>query len=314
MRKIISSIIITIITCLLIIFIKNEYSYLLLKNASYGIPALIHQKEVENLYLGSSMFRQGLDINTLETSNSSSHYILAYNGNQPALEYYQLKYLLEQNLQIEHLYLDMYVYSAWEEPKISDEKLFLEINLTEKWKLWKLIKNQQFNRFNAFWRMFVSSNNELLLTWPINSLLINKQFHNGGTLTITNGASDESLKSFMVPSIVGSMNQTQKYYLKEIIKLAREYSINLTFIETPKYEKVALDTSYLQAMSSYIQFAEEEHIPYIISNSTQSYITNTSTLLCTCYSFDIYESDNFMDAIHLSARGRIAFSKKLFSY
>lgn len=44
-------------------------------------------------------------------------YILACNGNRPALEYYKLKYLLDHNVKIENLYVDMYVYSAWESLK-----------------------------------------------------------------------------------------------------------------------------------------------------------------------------------------------------
>ena len=141
MKKILTTSFITIIICILLLLVKNQYSYLLLTNSTYGMPALIKQGTVENLYLGSSMFRQGLDINILDGKTKTTNYILAYNGNQPALEYYELKYLLEHNVKISNLYIDMYIYSAWEEPEISDEKLFMEVGIEEKYNLWNLIKS-----------------------------------------------------------------------------------------------------------------------------------------------------------------------------
>ena len=96
------------VLCFIIILIKNEYSYKLLENANYGMPALIEKGKVKNLYIGSSMFRQGIDIMTLE-ENGEDNYVLAYNGNQPVLEYYQLRNLIENNVQIENLYVDMYL-------------------------------------------------------------------------------------------------------------------------------------------------------------------------------------------------------------
>ena len=68
------------VLCFIIILIKNEYSYKLLENANYGMPALIEKGKVKNLYIGSSMFRQGIDIMTLE-ENGEDNYVLAYNGN-----------------------------------------------------------------------------------------------------------------------------------------------------------------------------------------------------------------------------------------
>ena len=76
-----------LIVIVAIILLKNQYSSLLLQNASYGMPALIKRQNVENLFLGSSMFRQGIDILELNAAFPDKNYILAYNGNQPATEY-----------------------------------------------------------------------------------------------------------------------------------------------------------------------------------------------------------------------------------
>ena len=92
-----------LIVILAIILLKNQYSSLLLQNASYGMPALIKRQNVENLFLGSSMFRQGIDILELNAAFPDKNYILAYNGNQPVTEYLELKNLLENDVKIKNL-------------------------------------------------------------------------------------------------------------------------------------------------------------------------------------------------------------------
>lgn len=319
MNKIIKSALITFICCILIIFIKNEFSYTLLINSTYGMPALIELEEIENLYIGSSMFRQGLDIMTFENNIPNKNYILAYNGNQPALEYYQLSHLLTNNVKIDHLYIDMYVYSAWEPPELNDEKLLLEISLKEKWNLWKLIYNENKSQANyeSFFRMFISSNNELLLTWPLISPIINSQFYRGGTLTSPPSADENVLAHTSAPIIAPDMNDAQKHYLQQIIQLAQSYNISITFIETPKYITVASDNSYLSAMEKYIQFANDENIPYIISENTAHFITNIGPD-SSWYSFNHENADYFMDSIHLSYNGRVEFTeiitRRLYNY
>lgn len=308
MKKYIRSIMITILLCILFLFLKNQYSSLLLMHSNYGMPALIKQGKIENLYIGSSMFRQGLDIMTLEDTMPNADYILAYNGNQPVLEYYQLKKLLDNNVKINHLWVDMYVYSAWEIPKISDEKIFMELDLKEKWTMWKLIEDESQTSPSNFFRMFVSSNNELLLTWPLNAKLIDSQFYQGGTLTKTSGSTIDVLSQMTAPVIDAEMNEIQKYYLLQLFQLAKENQLPVTLIETPKYEIVASDHNYLSAMSVYIQLAEQENIPCIISEQTARYLNISS---CQTYTFNHSNPEYFIDALHLSYDGRILFTKLL---
>lgn len=310
MEKALKPLTLTVCFCLLILIIKNQFTYLLLNHSTYGMPALIEQKQIDNLFIGSSMFRQGIDIHTLENKSACSNWILAYNGNQPVLEYFQLENLINHNMKIKNLYIDMYVYSAWEAPEINDEKLFLEIGISEKWKLWDIINTASPGlKFEAFWRMFVSSNNELLLTWPINSIIINKQFHQGGTLINTSGASSDELAISSVPEISEEMHPTQKYYLKKLIQLAKEHSINIIFVETPKYQVVGNDASYLSAMKMYADFLESEQVPFILTENTWSsqYADNGVSY----YPFDIYDADYFMDSIHLSSLGRKTFTSAI---
>ena len=302
--------IITLMVCILVIFIKNQYSYILLKNATYGIPALINKGTVENLYIGSSMFRQGLDINILNGDTESDNYILAYNGNQPSSEYYQLKYLLDHDVKIQNLYIDMYVYSAWKNPEISDEKIFMEIDIAEKWNLWQLIKNYSEDPIENFWRIFVNSNNELLLTWPIMAPILNSQFHDGGTLRDTASVSYETLMKSSVVSLEERMNAIQQEYLNKIIEIAHENGINIVFIETPKFQTVAMNSLYVNAMKEYIVVLEDKEAAYILSSAVAEQITATPLAI---YEFDSSNSEYYMDTIHLSSYGRRTFSEKISS-
>lgn len=297
-----------VLICVCIIFLKNQYASLLLQKATYGIPALIKKGAIEDLYIGSSMFRQGLDIDTMEQIQEDS-YILAYNGNQPVLEYEQLEYLVRSGVSIKNLYVDMYTYSAWSEPKIQDEKIFLEIGIKEKLKIWKLISSQENMQLLDFWRVFISSNNELLLTWPINYYLINSQFYKGGTKVKPQGVEEEGLIKLEVPQIDGTMNDIQKEYLDEIIYLCQEEGINLYFIETPKYKKVAEDKMYLEAMNQYSNLLAEKNVSVLVCQSTYENIDKTEKM--EYYKFDNNNAMFYTDLIHLSYEGRIVFTEKL---
>lgn len=300
---------IIVVLCVLVLLIKNEFTPLLLKEATYGMPALIDRKHVKNLYLGSSMFRQGIDIVTLEEKSVGNNYILAYNGNQPALEYYQLLNLVEQGVTIDYLYIDMYVYSAWEEPKIADEKLFLETNIKEKYLLFKLINEDKID-LATLWRMFITSNNELLLSWPLNNILVNQQFLSGGSLSKTECANKVELDSEVAFGINQKMNPTQMEYLLKIISLAKEKNWNLLFVETPKYQVINQDKGYLQAMKEYTNFLETNEVNYLVSFYTADYLQNSSPYM-RAYEFDISNHEYYMDKVHLSYDGRIAFTQVL---
>lgn len=302
--------IITLLVCILAILVKNQYSHILLKNATYGIPALINKGRVENLYIGSSMFRQGLDIHILNEDTESDNYILSYNGNQPSSEYYQLKYLLDHDVKIENLYIDMYVYSAWKNPEISDEKIFMEIDTAEKWNLWKLIRGYSDTPVESFWRIFVNSNNELLLTWPIMAPILNSQFYNGGTLRETAPVSYETLMKSSVAPLNGEMNTIQQEYLSKIIEVAHANDINIIFIETPKFETVALNPSYVEAMEEYIELLEDKEVDYILSGALAEQVKGVPLAV---YEFDSSNAEYYMDTIHLSGGGRRTFSEKVSS-
>ena len=295
--------------CAALILIKNQYSSKLLQHATYGMPALIEMGNVQNLYIGSSMFRQGLDIHVLEEENEEENYILAYNGNQPVFEYLQLKKLLENDVKIKNLYIDMYVYSAWSEPKISDEKLLLETNMNDKIRLWKLLSFSGKGNAEVFWKIFVNGNDELLLFWPINDVLINEHFYRGGSTSRPVASSEEKLSQLSTPELEGNMNEIQKEAIKSLIELAQGHKINITFVETPKYKTVVNNLHYLAAMQEYVNYLSDYNVTCVLSEQTLSQIPVVNDV--TEYAYDHSNADYFQDLIHLSYEGRCEFTRRL---
>lgn len=280
--------------CVCLILMKNLFSYKIFKGSTYGMPALIELGQVDNLFIGSSMFRQGIDIQEMNiVFDDEVNYILAYNGNQPIWEYLQLRYLLDNGVKINSLYVDMYVYSAWEEPELNDEKMFLEFDYTNK--KWIYDKLNQDNLIRDWWQLWVSSNNEMLFFWPVYTHLVNAQFYRGGTLSNIQGATFEQLEKQSVYEISGKMNAMQKEYLEKIIDLCHEKSIELAFVETPKYYKIQNDNEYKNAMQEYDEFLRNKEISAINLQKE----------------FDSTEVIFFRDIIHLSSEGRKEFTKML---
>lgn len=309
MKKYIKYLFGVLILVVFIVLVKNEFSAKLLKNANYGMPALIELGDVDNLYLGSSMFRQGIDIMTLE-ENEHSNYILSYNGNQPVLEYYQLQNLLNNNVHIKNLYVDLYAYSAWAQPKISDEKMLMEFGIKNKIKLWNLTANGTYiENAKAFWQMFVTGNNEILTTWFFSSKIIDRMFYKGGNMNKPKSSGKDKLESLNVPKIEGNMNSIQKEYSHKIINLARENGINVIYIESPKYSRMAYDEGYISAMKQYIEFLKEEDVKYVLCDSTWKLTEQNEDVIR--YYYDNSNSEYFVDNGHLSYEGRVEFTKQL---
>lgn len=299
MKRLLKTISLAFLILIMLLFVKNNYSFMLLNNASYGSTNIINKGEINNLFIGSSMFRQGIDIKTLE-DNKEDNYILSYNGNSPYLEYYELLNLLDNNVKINNLYVDMYVYVMYQEPKISDEKMLLEFDFKQK----KEILSKIGNGFSLLYETYVTSNNEFIITYPINSQIVNNTFYKGGSLLMPSGESSEVLDNSYVYDLTGDMNSIQVEYLIKLIKLAKDNNINVTFIETPKYATVKNNESYLEAMEKYKDILDDLDVKYIV-NSIEA--NNT-------YSFLNDNPEYYFDNIHLSYKGRVAFTNVLLDY
>lgn len=271
--------------------IKNEYARYL-PGGSYGMKPLVEAGGGEHVFIGSSMFRQGLDIRVLEEELGDSVYILSYNGNQPLFMAMELSYLLEQGARISHLYVDLYGYTAASAPWISDTKILLDTDLDFKWETWEQMKRYSDTSLLDFYELFVTANNEQLLTWPVHSRLLDSQFYKGGTLVYSQGTTREAL-CYSLGEREG-IHPAQAEGYKEIIRLTEEHGIALTFIETPKYVSMEGDETYQKLLSQCLQAVE-----------------GAPVLLAQEAKFDHTDPGQFQDLIHLSSQGREAYTREL---
>lgn len=289
---------IVIVACIILLFIKNEYTQYLLVDSNYGLPALSSRGGASNVFIGSSMFRQGVDIGTLTEAGKDS-YILAYNGNQPYLEYTILERLLERDVSVNRIYVDMYAYSAAAEPGLQDEKVLLEIGIHDKMCIFDEISQNStaMKKVKDFSAMFITANNEALLVWPVSNFFVNRQFELGGSRYKAKGVTEEYLEKLGIPEAQEIICPIQEIYIKKIIALSKENNIEICFVETPKYVSVMNDNTYLTIMSEFEDLVRDNGAKTIRYGRD--------------YLYDIDDSNNYIDMIHLSGDGRANFTRKL---
>ena len=303
MKRILLTIAGALLAALLLVLVKNEYARLL-PVSTYGMQAAIAQGETENLFIGSSMFRQGLSIDVLEEGLPGSSYILSYNGNQPALMAMELEYMLEEGLEVKSLYIDLYPYTAAADPWLSDTKLLLDTDLDFKLRAWELMRRSGGASFSDFYEFFVTANNEQLLTYPVNNALVSSQFRNGGTLLEQAGKTREELYALGTLGSRDGLNEVQVEGYRRLAALAEEYDLNLYFLETPKYERMYADEDYLELYGLCLETVRGLEKEW---NGKGSF-----RIICAeDLDFDSSDAGNFQDLIHLSAAGRTEYTRLL---
>lgn len=291
MKKTICAVAAALVLVLALLGVKNEYARLL-PSGAYGMKPLIEAGSMEHVFLGSSLFRQGLDIHVLEEELGDSVCILSYNGNQPALMAMELEYLLEQGVEITNLYVDLYGYTAASEPWISDTKILLDTDLAFKLDTWELMQAYNDTKFLDFYELFVTANNEQILTWPIHNKLLSSQFYKGGTLIHSEGTTEEAL-DYTLGAREG-IHVAQAEGFERIIELAQEHGIRLTFVETPKYVTMQEDEDYQMLMEQCLQAV-----------SGQQVVTAQGV------EFDHTSTQHYQDLLHLSSPGRENYTRGL---
>ena len=300
MKKILTTVAAVLVAVALMIVLKNQYGSIF-AGSTYGMPAAVKKGEIDHLFIGSSMFRQGLDIDALEENLDGEVYILSYNGNQPIFMAKELEYLLEEGLKINNLYIDFYAYTLTAVPWISDTKMFLDTDLGFKMDAWKIMSENNEVGLKDFYEMFVTANNEQIFMYPINNAIVSSQFRNGGSLMAPAGQSKEHLDTLDL-GVRDGLFESQLAGYDRILELAEEYDINLLFIETPKYEKMLKDSRdgcYSDLLNEMIDWAKQADASYLLADT---------------FAFDHADAANFQDLIHLSGQGRKTYCQMLSEY
>ena len=305
-----------LLAVLLLTGIKNEYARLL-PVSSYGMQAAIKKKSIDHLFIGSSMFRQGLSIDVLEEELEGNVFILSYNGNQPAFMAMELEYMLEEGLQVENLYVDLYPYTAAAAPWISDTKILLDTDFDFKWKAWGLMKAYNDTKLLDFYEFFVTANNEQILTYPIHNRLVSAQFRNGGNILTPEGQTKEHLYSLGMLGGREGLQEAQVEGYEKLLRLAREHGIRVFLIETPKYERMYRDADYRELYEACTETIRELADDLGMSAGEDSKEASEASagyggmILAEDTGFDFGDPACFQDLIHLSAEGRTRYTKLL---
>ena len=236
--------------------------------------------------------------------------------------------MLEEGLEIGTLYVDLYPYTAAAAPWISDTKILLDTDLGFKLDAWKLMNACNDTKFLDFYELFVTANNEQILTYPIHNRLVSAQFRNGGNILTPGGQTKEHLDSLGMLGGRDGLKEAQVKGYERILELAKEHGIQVCFIETPKYERMYRDADYMELYEACRNKMEElTEADGTISpkeaggsketgqesgiNKADTDAYNAEVILAEELAFDFTDAACFQDLIHLSTEGRTLYTKLL---
>lgn len=298
-RKILTTIIIILMIFFGFVFGKNIYSYKI-PNNSMGVRSVVAQKKIDTLFIGSSGYRKGVDMNRIISSVPGNSFMLTYNGNEPFNIYIELKELLKENVEIGTLIVDLNPTMAEKDADLSDKRLLFDISMAGKQELWNKIKENPTSDLFTFYDYWVLSNNDYLITYPLSFPLISSRYYYGGGTNndITEGKTYEELAELPV-SEGPEINPLQKDSIINIINLCHDNGIDLIFLESPRYSTLENDINYSNKLHELV-------------NLISSY--NVKCITYEDINFDINSAELFSDLTHLSGDGRDAFTADIIRY
>lgn len=304
MKRLLFFISLSFLAVMLIMTAKNEYSRFL-PSPGYGMGEIVQQKNIDYLFIGSSTFRRGLDIEVLNKLPGNV-YILAYNGCQPVTIEMVLEYLLKQGVTIKHLFVDFYPYTAAARPALSDTRLLMDTDIDFKIDLWQSLHAYKTDSFQAIedkasdlYEMFISSNNAIILWWPLYQKLIRSKNYRGGirNLRAEHGQTQETLAQLPMFGKRDGLQKVQIDAYQKIIQTASKHGIQLTYLEIPKYYRLYDDHDY-RAFSKQILDS--------FSNAANYQVISADHI-----PFDNHQADYFNDLVHLSGVGAHVYTQML---
>lgn len=293
MKKKVLVITFAILFSFVILLLKNSFSQSLPRK-EYGAQALIKNKQVDSLYVGSSMFKLGIDPNEI----GQNDYVLSYNGNEPVNIKEELLYLLKNDVQINSLYVDMYAWTISREPWIDDLSILWDVDLETTNNIYSDIYESN-SSLRYKYEYYVSANNDFLISYPFCINILNNYYLKGGKNYYSNGSNKEHLDSLDLPNFSKddiALNSVQIEAIKEINKICTDNKIKLVFIETPKYSKEANWEPYKYIMFEYASLLSKLGIKYVLAEET---------------GININDANNFIDLIHMSSQGSKEYTNKL---
>ncbi len=285
---------------------KTGLTPFLMKNANYGTSRLKTIGAVNTLFIGSSMFRQGISTQFYEDS-----YLLCYNANQPFAINLTIEELIDSGVSINLLVVDMYAFSIAAVPDLSDSRILQDHSPKFNFSMYQIMHNEGDAGFFDLYEMLVQANNEMFLTWPISFPFINSRYFNGSNTVQKNGATAEKLEQLSTTFDRTALNKTQAEALESLISLCADKNISVVFLETPKYVRLYESDVYCSIMTEYATLLDHWGCKQIMSLKTAQECGLQESTNRVLYSFDIYDPSSFTDLSHMSSDGRARFSEIL---
>lgn len=313
-KRVIATLCISLAACICFTAVKIKVIPGLMKDARFGTQGVMGKDyTVDWLFMGSSMFRQGIDPMALADEGEEG-FLVSFNGNQPYYEYMQLKEITESGTKIDTLCIDMYAYSLYSHVWITDTRSTLGKSLSYINECFDGMRKYGKVSFTEWYDYLFAENNEMVATWPVSYPLINQRYIKGSSTSTTEGVTEEILEATPLHTETGA-DSVQCDSVRAIVEYCREQGINVVFIETPKYYRQALEPGYAALMREYEEILTELGVTQIMSRTTALsvgvYYKHTTARI---YDFDDSNPGYFMDIIHLSTAGRNAFSEVLNKY
>lgn len=308
MKRILLVISTSIVVAITFVSLKYATFGFLMPKANFGMRAICKQNDIKDLYLGSSMFRQGIDSREM----GDSTYLLSYSSNRPYLEAMQLKYLLEHGAKFKRLIVDMYPYSISRKVNLADVKMLMDGDLKFTIDLFTAMYKNGSSVSRLFEMLFLE-NNELFLTLPVSYKYMNDRYDRGSNTSKRHGVTKEELANKQPHEVENEeLNPYQAEGLEDIIRICKEHSIDLVFLETPKYKTINEDRVYEKLMKQFSAFLSERKVKMILYKKTGDKIKGiVDDSLISTYDFDDGEALFYTDLYHISYEGRQDLSKRV---
>ncbi len=299
MKFAIKVLVLSVFACAAFVGLKNAVSSRL-PSQNRGVYGATEMGEVDNLFMGSSLFRRSLAMDVLERELGEKSYVVTYNANQPLSILYELRQILDRGVKVKRLYVDMYAFGAASAPKITDQRIIFDLDFASRLALFLERSKCCENKISDAYAYFVLANNRYFVTYPVSNALMKGLYRKGAAATeaLTRGLTQEEARrmDFKFTHGFKGLRETQKGALEELIALAKARGIRVVFIDTPKYVLLEKNPNYAAIAQEYEKFLKERRIRYVSAEDFSDFSEDPS---------------NYTDSMHMTSKGGSEYTRGL---
>jgi hypothetical protein len=263
---------------------------------SSGVSGEIRRAPVDLLFVGSSHTRQSYDVHELEGLTGRTAFLVAYNG----LDYRWMAEVVPALLsdpvrRPKVLVLEGYAMSLVRPPGLEDSRLFFDSPPRLKARLLRrvLAEGHGLAPLEDAFDLLANRDNELVLTFPVQSRFVNSLSYNGGYV----GKSAAGLSSFeglALPDEGSIPEGAQLNALGQIIAGSRSIGVRVVCMGSPMPGPVEHMPAVASLKASLRRLLDAEGVPYF--DGAEGFPIDNPAL--------------FADSNHLSSAGRDLYSRR----